>query len=177
MTELVYDAKKTSSILNSVVYNGFCRAQECHTALITTTRLPDGTHIRCVNARLSCAVGTTRRLQQFKTILKNTDQSIPTIYCGDFNIIDNRFFNLATGWARGFKKKDYLVDERRAFQKICDKHNITNIFKGNSTSIFKHPLLQLDHILIPPSLSVVKKFISRKRFGSDHRMLFAVLHP
>ena len=112
------------------------------------------------------------RLQALTTLIQNKIK-IPTIYCGDFNIVDSTIFNRLTGWIRGFNHFDYVLDERASFEKLFKKEHLINIFRGKSTSFVNRPLLQLDHILVPNTFPIQSHVLMRKRFGSDHRVLIA----
>lgn len=167
---LEYFDRETHSLLNDVLYKKINKNLEKHRA--TLTYLTFGQReVVITNARLSCAVGTNDRLEQFENMLKNLNLENTNIVCGDFNVVDSKFFNRATGWIRGLKKADYLTNERQAFEKLCEKYKLKNIFLGAPTTIFPKIKLQFDHILVSPELPVTHKEISRKGFGSDHKML------
>ncbi|TRZ51398.1 endonuclease/exonuclease/phosphatase family protein [bacterium] len=167
-----YDDQSSKSILDLFLYKKLFRSIEQHNAILITVQTALGP-LYIVNTRLSCVVNTRDRLIKFQNLISNVPTNIPTIFCGDYNVVDSQLINRLTGWLRGFKRPDYLLNERKEFEMLFTKHNLVNIFRGRSTSVFNVPLLQLDHILIPNSLNVQKKAIFKKRFGSDHRMLFA----
>jgi len=167
-----YSHIKNASLLSRWVYTRMAKMTEQHLAPVSVISHGGGT-VQITNARLSCAVGTRERLKEFETILAQLKPTIPTILAGDFNIVDNPFFNLITGWVRGFHVPEYFINERKAFERMVAHHGYTNIFRKRSTSITNHPLLQFDHILIPKDAHVTYHIIEKKRFGSDHRMLLA----
>lgn len=171
-----YSNVRSGSILNRLVYVGMTGSVEQHCApivVIKDDRTP--TPIQIVNARLSCAVGTLERLAEFRTIVAHLDPKIPAILAGDFNIVDNWWFNLFTGWIRGFKLREYFLNERAEFERIVTANGYRNIFRKRSTTVTNRPILQFDHILIPGQATVVSHHVEKKRFGSDHRMLVADL--
>lgn len=169
----VYDHDKPHSILGSFFYKKLLNNVEQHNVLVVTIPTHAGS-VQIANTRLSCAVGTVDRLHEFETMVKKVKhQTTPTIYCGDFNVVDSSLFNRLTGWIRGFTKFDYRIDEREAFEEQYRRERLTNIFKGHSTTFLAKPLLQFDHILLPDHAKVTYKHVLKKRFGSDHKMLVA----
>jgi endonuclease/exonuclease/phosphatase family metal-dependent hydrolase len=171
--EITYDDDTYTSLLNKIYYLKLAHNQERHTALVVCINTKQG-QLQIVNTRLSCAIGTLDRLLEFKTMEEKIHyQQIPTIFCGDFNVVDSKWFNWVTGWIRGFARYDYQINERQSFESLFNEANLVNIFHGYSTIFLNKPLLQLDHILIPKDMTVTYKEISQKCFGSDHRMLLA----
>lgn len=170
VSQHIYDNGFSNSLLTKI-YTSLLHVEEQHNVLLITLSLREK-KIQIANTRLSCAIGTHDRLQELKTLITITKHvTIPTIYCGDFNVVDNKLVNRLTGWMRGFTPLDYLLDERSSFEKLYQKEELINIFRGKSTSLVNHPLLQLDHILVPYSFTVTGHTLTRKRYGSDHRML------
>jgi len=168
----VYDNGFSNSLLTKA-YASILHNEEQHMVLVITLTVR-GKRIQIANTRLSCAIGTHDRLQELQTLIKKTKRlSIPTIYCGDFNVIDNKLVNRLTGWMRGYKHLDYLLDERGAFEELYRKEKLINIFRGKSTTIVNRPIIQLDHILTPFIYPIISHELSRKRYGSDHKILFA----
>ena len=172
VTKRIYDNGFSNSILTKM-YTSILHIAEQHMVLIVTLTIR-GKHIQVTNTRLSCAIGTHDRLQEMTTLIQKTkNRTIPTIYCGDFNVVDNKLFNRLTGWMRGFQHFDYLLDEREAFEKLFEKEQLINIFRGKSTAFVNRPLLQFDHILVPDIFKIRSHTLLQKRFGSDHRVLIA----
>jgi len=172
VTKHTYDNGFSNSFLTKA-YTSLLHIEEKHMVLVVTLTVRRK-KIQIANTRLSCAIGTHDRLQEFTTLIQKTKRStIPTIYCGDLNVADSKIFNRLTGWIRGFDHFDYLLDEREAFEKLYEKEGLTNIFRGTSTSITNRPLLQFDHILVPNFCTVEGNGLTRKRYGSDHKMLIA----
>jgi len=172
VTQHVYDNGFYNSLLTRL-YTSFLHVEEQHIVLVITL-LVRGKRIQIANTRLSCAIGTHDRLGELTTLIQKTKRPVtPTIYCGDFNVVDNKIVNRLTGWMRGFTHLDYLLDERESFEKLYQQEKLINIFRGKSTSIVNHPLLQLDHILVPHSFPITGNALTRKRYGSDHRILIA----
>lgn len=170
--EIPYKEQPSKSMLDRFLYQKINRSIEQHNAiLVTITQAEQTYHI--VNTRLSCAINVRERLIEFKNLITRVPTDHPVIFCGDYNVSDSRIFNRLTGWVRGFKKPDYMIDERKEFEEIFSKFGLLNIFRGHSTSISNRPLLQFDHILIPKNMSLQNKAVLKKRFGSDHKMLSA----
>lgn len=166
----IYDNGFSNSLLTKL-YTSLLHVKEQHTVLVATLQIR-GKPIQIANTRLSCAIGTHDRLQEFTILIQKTKHpEILTIYCGDFNIVDSKIVNRLTGWLRGFNHFDYLLDERGSFEKLYQQEQLVNIFRGRSTSLVNRPLLQLDHILVPYAFPIQSHSLTRKRFGSDHRML------
>ncbi len=171
VSEVVYDKNTYSSLLSRVLYFMITHKIERHTALIIDINTPKG-KLQIVNTRLSCAVGTSDRLLEFETMKQHIHyQEIPTIFCGDFNVVDSNWFNRITGWLRGFDSHDYKINERQAFESLYKDAHLVNVFHGQSTMFFRKPLLQLDHILTPKNAIVIHSEIAKDMYGSDHRML------
>lgn len=167
-----YDNGFSDSLLTKA-YTAILHVKEQHDVLVVTLQVGKK-KIQIANTRLSCAIGAHDRLQEFTTLIQKTKRAtIPTIYCGDFNVVDSKIVNRLTGWMRGFSHVDYLLNERDAFEKLYEQEYLVNIFRGKSTSLVNRPLLQLDHILVPHSFPVTGHALTRKRYGSDHRMLVA----
>jgi len=170
VTKHTYDNGFSNSLLTKF-YTFLLHVEEKHMVLVVTLMI-HRKKIQIANTRLSCAIGTHDRLQELTTLIQKTKHpTIPTIYCGDFNVVDSKIFNRLTGWIRGFDHFDYLLDERKAFEALYTKEHLVNIFRGKSTSIINRPLLQLDHILVPYSFITIGNGLTRKRYGSDHKML------
>ncbi|KKR02121.1 MAG: hypothetical protein UU25_C0024G0005 [Microgenomates group bacterium GW2011_GWB1_40_9] len=169
-----YDYAHHNSILTRL-YAAFVHFEEMHHVIAVRLKVK-GKQIQITNTRLSCAIGTSDRVQEFKTLVRKVKhKTIPTIYCGDYNVVDSKLFNRLTGWLRGFTRFDYLLDERASFEKLFKKEHLVNIFRGKSTSFVNRPLLQLDHILVPKTFLVQSHLLTKKRYGSDHRILVATI--
>jgi endonuclease/exonuclease/phosphatase family metal-dependent hydrolase len=165
-----YFHKFEKSLLNRLIYQILLHKLEQHDAIISTIKIRD-TSYSIINARLSCAVGTEKRLEQFQQILDQIPARTIPIICGDLNIVDGRFGNWTTGWFRGFHLTDYKINERRTFELMLSKNNFNNIFFRKNTTVYKPIRLQFDHILIPKNLGVSHMEISKRSYGSDHKML------
>lgn len=168
--EIPYDRNMNQSIMNRYLYEKLIHQVEQHNAILITIQTDKGL-LHVVNTRLSCAVNTRSRLIEFQNMIERVPSDIPTIFCGDYNVVDSQLVNRVTGWVRGFKRPDYKLNERKEFEKLFNKHNLINIFRGRSTSLVNRPLLQFDHILIPKTVVVTHKELFKRRYGSDHKML------
>ena len=123
--------------------------------------------VRIFNSHLECNTSPRMRADQFKQIVKKSHKSKTNIYCGDFNTYGRWYINLLVGHISNYKLKDYSQSDRELFDKLFEKHKLSNVFYGNVT----YPLfrLQLDHILVPDDTSVLSKKVFKSRYGSDHR--------
>ncbi len=160
------------SLYNRLYYRFITRTTEQHMAPIVTVSTEFG-NVQVVNARLSCAVNTHERLEEMKMILSHLNHAEPAILAGDFNIVDNRLFNIVTGWMRGYRFREYFVNERREFETLVERHKYRNIFRKRSTYFMSYPVVQYDHILVPDSFHVRYHRVEKRLYGSDHRMLLA----
>ena len=124
---------------------------------------------RIFNLHLEMAAGSKRRISEFQRALKYYDPTKNNIICGDLNIFARPTLNLLTGWGLGLSIREYFVNERRAFQKIFDQYEFSNIFRRRVT--YPKFRLQLDHILIPKKFKIIGKEIPKNLFDSDHRHL------
>jgi len=168
--KIQYFYKYGKSLMNKLLYQIILHNLEQHDAIALTLKRPEATYT-IVNARLSCAVGTENRLEQFEYILSHIPKGTIPIICGDFNIVDGRIFNWMTGWFRGFRLVDYRINERKAFNLVVMKNYLINVFSRKNTTIYSPMRFQFDHILIPKYLQMTHKEISKKSYGSDHKML------
>lgn len=167
--EITYHDTYEPSLLNRIFYQTVHRHRELPNAILLHVFRNQKKYC-IVNARLPCAVGIHTRLELFRMLLKKTHNTSP-IVCGDLNIIDGRIFNWISGWIRGFKRHDYRIHERKAFEMVVAKHKLVNIFYGMNTTIYRPARIQLDHILVPQHIRVLHKELSKRTFGSDHKML------
>lgn len=107
------------------------------------------------------------RMREFEMALVNHDSAIPTIVCGDFNILE-AFHITILNWFLGGQVSDVLFHqrERARIEKRFVEHELVNPLRGWST----HPLSlsQLDHILVSRSFSIKNADVIRDRAGSDH---------
>lgn len=159
------------SILQSFLYKKISKLTEHHEGMLTKVSVAD-TPIQVINLHLSPGVSTSDRIMQLQSALSRTDNKLPAIICGDFNISDNKLFHVLTGWARGYRKTDYKLSERREAQKLFESHSFSNIFakKATTFNIRNIPLIQLDHVLVSSHFEVTSKYVNR-RYGSDHHIL------
>lgn len=167
-----YSTPSNQSLWDRIVYRKVFRFHECHTALIVEMTA-DTAPVRIISTRLSAVIGSLERIRLADRLLRLTNKQAINIVCGDLNIMDSKIMNIATGWARGFKLLDYGANERALFERLCTQYNLTNIFRGVPTWVSNLFRVQFDHILIPEHVSVKQKYVSKKLFGSDHRMLYA----
>ncbi|MFC1722370.1 endonuclease/exonuclease/phosphatase family protein [Patescibacteria group bacterium] len=165
-----YYENSVSTILNNLFYEKVRKVKEQHKALRIFFTIKEK-NICVINARLSCAIDPLGRIVQVERLLNYKCKDSTNIVCGDFNVVSSRFFNRVTGWMRGFNKNDYSLNEREAIEKLFYLNDFKNTFKDIGTMFVPSKLFQTDHILVPSSTEYSYKEISKKRFGSDHKMI------
>ncbi len=106
------------------------------------------------------------RHREFAIAMEVYDPRLPTVICGDFNILDTPYvapFN----WVLGGSVGDALrwKRERRAFEREFSYHGFVNSLRGKRTHLLSE---QLDHILTSRELSVTSSHVVPERIGSDH---------
>ena len=106
------------------------------------------------------------RRKEFGIAMREYDKELPTVVCGDFNILDTpyvTFFN----WLLGGKMSDAVLwrRERRAFEREISALGLVNPHYGKRTHILAK---QLDHILVSRSLSIESARVALLKPGSDH---------
>ncbi len=127
--------------------------------------------VRVFNLHLILAQPTLR-LREFENAMTERDRTVPTIVCGDFNILES-FRSTPLNWMFGGKFSDSLFRhrERTEIEKHFVSHELVNVLRGKNT----HPISrsQLDHILISHDLSVSHASVLPDRIGSDHHPISA----
>lgn len=122
-------------------------------------------NFRIFNTHLKYIASPYYRLSQFREILENFSKERHNIVCGDFNTFGRPLINMFVGKYFGYKLREVSINEKNIFNILFDLHQLKNVFKGMIT--FPKFPAQLDYILIPAYMNVVK----RKRLrlhGSDH---------
>jgi endonuclease/exonuclease/phosphatase family metal-dependent hydrolase len=149
---------------------------EKHAALVTKIEVKNQT-FNVLNMRLSAASGPTFRLDSFRKVSDYALGLENPIICGDLNTIQWDLVKAMTGWARGFKLKEYKIKEGPTLERMIKERQLRNHFSGQDTTVYganivKLPL-QLDYIITNSQLLLENIEISRRSFGSDHKILFA----
>lgn len=112
------------------------------------------------------------RADEFEYSLSARDRALPTIVCGDLNILESAHITILN-WLLGGTLADafFWKRERASVEKRFAAHRLSNPLRGEST----HPLSQsqLDHILLSHDFTVKKARVLRDRFGSDHHPICA----
>lgn len=179
MSKIEISAKKTfkycnrdvKSLLNTVIYKKFWKMTEVHKSLIMEIKHKNKIY-SISNVHLACSVNPNSRLYFLKKMISNFNPKAINIIAGDLNIRDGKLFSLLTGFFSNYSLRQYFLDERKIFKQIIKKAKLKNPFSGYHTSIFPWTaIIQWDHILIPNNVRIKKKVISKKSFGSDHKMI------
>ena len=139
-------------------------------AIYTDVQTPLGA-LRIINIHLPLATPAWRE-EELELAFLAKGQGIPTIVCGDFNILEKPHIT-PLSWFLGGTMGDALFfrRERRKVEAQFAAHNLTNALFGHST----HPLSrsQLDHILISDALQAGHAIAIPQRPGSDHHPILA----
>lgn len=123
--------------------------------------------VRIFNSHLECNTSPRMRAEQFKQVLQLSHKSSANIYCGDLNTYGQWYLNIFVGYISNYTLGDITRSEKKLFNDLFKEYKLHNVFHGHVT----YPLfrLQLDHILIPDDMTLVRKQVHKKRYGSDHR--------
>jgi endonuclease/exonuclease/phosphatase family metal-dependent hydrolase len=113
---------------------------------------------RVFNAHFKCVASPRHRLAQFKDIISNLSSDRHNIICGDFNTFGRPLLNIFIWKYFGYSPDEIGINERKIL-------SLTNPFHKTVTFL-KFPV-QLDYILLPVGLPVLKKRRLRS-VGSDH---------
>jgi endonuclease/exonuclease/phosphatase family metal-dependent hydrolase len=126
------------------------------------------TRIFCLHLTLSYP---KRLIREFDLAASYRRASIPSVFCGDLNIIESFRLTL-TNWLLGgpfgdiFDKGQSRTEAEKRFAEL----GLQNPLRGTSTHLFAKS--QLDHILVPRNFNVTKATVLQDRVGSDHHPVF-----
>lgn len=117
-----------------------------------------------------------RILREFTIATELRDRSIPTLMCGDLNILESAHVTILN-WLLGGRFLDILAwrNTRRAFQKRFAVLGLQNPLRGKRTQAIARS--QLDHILVPTTFRIKKAEVLPDRVGSDHNPVFVECEP
>lgn len=134
-------------------------------ALVVDVTTPTGS-LHIYNLHLSLT-NPAWRLEEFEHALQARDPKTPTIVCGDFNVLETPHITLLN-WMFGGKFSDIFRNrrERTHIEKQFVAHELKNPLRGKRTQTLSRS--QLDHILIPHTLSIRNARVLTDRMGSDH---------
>lgn len=116
------------------------------------------------------------RLREFEEAMISRDPSMPTIVCGDFNVLEKPHIT-SLNWLMGGRASDMFLYKRERFQ-IEDRfveHDLANPLRGSITHRFSRS--QLDHILVSKSLAITSAAVIPNRIGSDHNPISVTIVP
>lgn len=140
--------------------------------LATDITLPQGP-VRVFNLHLILA-HPVWRLREFDQAMAARDHTMPTIVCGDFNILEKPHIT-PLNWLLGGRVSDALLYERERLhiEKRFAEYELTNALRHSIT----HPLSlsQLDHILVSHSFSIEQAEVVADRHGSDHHPIHVTI--
>ncbi len=107
------------------------------------------------------------RIREFEQTMAERDPTLPTIVCGDFNVMESPKVSILN-WLVGGKIGDALrfTRERTRLEKHFVEHELMNPLRGVTTHPFSRS--QLDHILVSNSFSIQNALVLNDRHGSDH---------
>lgn len=120
----------------------------------------------CAHLTLPFATPSIRQ-KEFDFLMQKRSKDIPTIFCGDFNILELPHITVLN-WLSGGKLTDWIFwwRERQAFKSKFQEYSLQNPLKGQVTHSIA--LSQIDHILVSKDSRILSKKVLRTKFGSDH---------
>lgn len=123
--------------------------------------------LRVFNLHLPLATPAWR-MEDFELAMLEYDAEVPTIVCGDFNILEKPHITPLT-WILGGTIGDALFArrERANVEKLFASYQLSNPLRGRSTHSISRS--QLDHILISRHFKAVEQHVFTDTLGSDHR--------
>lgn len=112
-----------------------------------------------------------RLMLEFETAAALRDPKIPTIMCGDFNIIESLRVT-PLNWILGGEMQDIVRRgrSRNNAEKRFAELGFKNPLRGKRTQTISFS--QLDHILVPKNFTVIKAEVLADRLGSDHNPVY-----
>jgi endonuclease/exonuclease/phosphatase family metal-dependent hydrolase len=139
-------------------------------SLVADIELPQlgRTQVFCVRLTLSYPA---RILQEFQIVMQQRDPALPTIICGDLNIVE-RLHIMILNWLLGGKLSDIFAWRtlREAMEEKFARLNLQNPLRGKPTQTISRS--QLDHILVPNDMRILSAEVLPERCGSDHHPVF-----
>jgi endonuclease/exonuclease/phosphatase family metal-dependent hydrolase len=128
--------------------------------------LTSGASVRAFNLHLILAQPAWR-IKEFETAMALRDPSLPTIVCGDFNVLEAPQIT-PLNWILGGTMSDaaHFKRERTTIEKRFVEHKLSNALRGKITHPLSHS--QLDHILVSNSFAIKNAVVLSDRIGSDH---------
>lgn len=127
--------------------------------------------VRVFNIHLPLATPEWR-IEEFEWALEHKQPDMPTIICGDFNILEHPSITPLT-WLLGGKLSDvfWYKRERTLIEQRFIEHRLTNAHRGQRTHAISRS--QLDHILVSHHFSITRAKVVKDAHGSDHQPIVA----
>lgn len=112
------------------------------------------------------------RLEEFERAMLARDLALPTIVCGDFNILESPKSSVLN-WLLGGRLSDaiWYLRERTVIEERFVAHELTNTHRNLRTHRLSRS--QLDHILLSKHLRARRATVIPERCGSDHNPIRA----
>lgn len=129
--------------------------------------------IRIHNVHFKCVAGPTYRLDSLQEVIDSLPSTRRSIICGDFNTIGRIWTNVFLYKIFKYSKSEIFLNEYTALSEKLTRHNYHNAFAGMRT--FAKMPLQLDYILASKDLLVLERMRYKKRYGSDHYPILALI--
>ncbi len=143
-------------------------------SLFADLATPNGA-LRVFNLHLPLATPVWRE-EEFELAMLESNTELPTVVCGDFNILEKPHITPLT-WILGGTLGDALLArrERRRVEALFASYQLSNPLRGKSTHAISRS--QLDHILVSRHFSAVDADVLADSCGSDHRPIFVEVVP
>jgi endonuclease/exonuclease/phosphatase family metal-dependent hydrolase len=156
---------RRTSLFVRVMYRWGWRRFKNRRSVYADIELPSGlTRVFSLHLTLSYP---QRLMLEFETAAALRDPKMPTLMCGDFNIIESLRVT-PLNWILGGQMQDIVrpARSRRGAEKRFAELGFKNPLRGKRTQTISFS--QLDHILVPQQFKVLKAEVLPDRVGSDH---------
>lgn len=130
-----------------------------------------GMPFRVFNAHLESVAGPKLRIARFAQVLRFLEDGKKNIICGDLNILRTWY-----SWAWRFivgSWDELWMAEYEVFGKMFARRGFVNVFDGETTHAWSGS--QLDYILVPNEMKVIRHTLFEDTHGSDHKPMLVEL--